>query len=123
MPLSVRRSPDKFSLGIAAAEKIFGYTAEEAIGCPITIIIPPDRYDEEKMILSRLSRGEHIEHYETIRIGKDGHLIDVSVTISPLRDSSGRVIGVSKVARNITQTNRSRSAAPPRHEHCAWPRR
>jgi len=84
------------------AEKIFGFTAQEAIGCPITIIIPPDRYDEEKMILSRLSRGERIEHYETVRMGKGGNLIDISVTISPLRDKTGRIIGASKVARDVT---------------------
>lgn len=84
------------------AEKIFGFTAEEAIGKPITIIIPSDRYDEERMILSRLSRGERIEHYETVRMGKDGRRIDISVTISPLRDSTGTVIGASKVARDVT---------------------
>src|SRR5215471_15810417 len=84
------------------AEKIFGFTADEAIGKSITIIIPSDRYDEEKMILSRLSRGERIEHYETVRTGKDGRRIDISVTISPLRDSTGTVIGASKVARDVT---------------------
>ena len=86
----------------SGAEKIFGFTAAEAIGKSITIIIPPDRYDEEKMILSRLNRGERIEHYETIRMGKGGQRIDISVTISPLRDSSGTVIGASKVARDVT---------------------
>src|SRR5215475_12681584 len=74
------------------AEKIFGFTADEAIGKSIMIIIPSDRYDEEKMILSRLSRGERIEHYETIRVGKDNRRINISVTISPLRDSTGQVI-------------------------------
>ncbi|HEY2826493.1 MAG TPA: PAS domain S-box protein [Pirellulales bacterium] len=84
------------------AEKIFGYQAVEAIGSPITIIIPPDRYDEEKMILSRLSRGERIEHYETVRMAKDGRRINISVTISPLRDSTGQIVGASKVARDVT---------------------
>jgi PAS domain S-box-containing protein len=89
------------------AEKIFGYTAEEAIGKSITIIVPEDRYSEEQMILSRLSRGERIEHYETVRMAKDGHEIDISVTISPLRDRTGKVIGASKVARDVSARKRS----------------
>ena len=91
------------------AEKIFGYTAQEAIGNPISILIPPDRYDEEKMILSRLSRGERIEHYETIRVAKDGRPINISVTISPLRDSTNRIIGASKVARDVTSRKQAES--------------
>ena len=84
------------------AEKIFGFTAAEAVGQPINIIIPPDRLDEEKMILDRLRRGERIEHYETIRLSKTGEPIDISVTISPVHDANGRVIGASKIARDIT---------------------
>ena len=84
------------------AEKIFGYTAAEAIGQPITIILPPDRLDEEKMILDRLRRGERIEHYETVRMSKTGQLIDISVTISPVRDTNGRIIGASKIARDVS---------------------
>lgn len=89
------------------AEIMFGFAPQEAIGSSITIIIPPDRYDEEKMILSRLSRGERIEHYETVRLAKDGRRIDISVTISPLRDGTGRVVGASKVARNISLRKQS----------------
>jgi PAS domain S-box-containing protein len=84
------------------AQRIFGYTPEEAIGRSVRMLIPDDRQDEEVMILSRLRRGERIEHYETIRVTKEGRLIDVSVTISPLRDETGTVVGASKVARDVT---------------------
>lgn len=86
----------------AGAERLFGYTAEEAVGQFITILIPPDRIHEERMILDRLSRGERIEHYETVRRSKQGRLIDISVTISPIRDRAGRIIGASKIARDIS---------------------
>jgi PAS domain S-box-containing protein len=86
----------------AGAERLFGYSASEAIGQSIALIIPPERLDEEQLILSRLRRGERIEHYETIRLSKDGRRIDISLTISPIRESTGRVIGASKVARDIT---------------------
>jgi PAS domain S-box-containing protein len=85
-----------------SAERIFGYTANEAIGQHITLIVPPDRHAEEYDILTRLRRGERIDHFQTVRRRKDGTLIDVSVTISPVCDFSGRVIGASKVARDIT---------------------
>src|SRR3954447_5691834 len=84
------------------AERIFGWTAEEVIGKPITIIIPRDRLQEEPKILSRLRIGERVDHFETIRQTKDGRLINVSVTISPVRDSTGKIIGASKIARDIT---------------------
>ena len=84
------------------AERIFGWTADEVIGKPITIIIPPDRQEEEPQILARLRVGERVDHFETIRQTKDGRRIHVSVTISPIRDHTGRVIGVSKVARDVT---------------------
>lgn len=84
------------------AQRIFGYSAEEAIGCSITMLIPPDRQDEESDILARIRRGEHIEHFETKRQRQDGSLLDVSLTISPVRDQRGRIIGASKIARNIT---------------------
>lgn len=84
------------------AERIFGYMAEEMIGQSILAILPPDRYDEETRILNRLRRGERIDHYETARRRKDGRLVDVSVTISPIRDASGRIVGASKVARDIS---------------------
>ena len=88
------------------AQQLFGYTADEAIGQPITLIIPPDRLDEETRIIEGLRRGERIEHYETVRRHKDGSLLDISVTISPLRDGAGHVTGASKVARGIGERKR-----------------
>ncbi|MGH8024583.1 MAG: PAS domain-containing sensor histidine kinase, partial [Limisphaerales bacterium] len=85
------------------AEQIFGYTAQEAIGKPVTILIPPENIDEEPVILARIRAGERIDHYETVRKRKDGQLIDISLTISPIKDASGKVIGASKIARDITQ--------------------
>jgi PAS domain S-box-containing protein len=84
------------------AERLFGYSASEAIGQTIALIIPPERLHEELIILSRLRRGERIEHYETVRQSKDGQRMDISLTISPIRDSTGRIIGASKIARDIT---------------------
>jgi PAS domain S-box-containing protein len=84
------------------AERIFGWTAAEVVGKPITIIIPPDRLEEEPKILERLRAGERVDHFETIRQTKDGRLLNVSVTISPVRDEQGRIIGASKIARDIT---------------------
>ncbi|HET9535484.1 MAG TPA: PAS domain S-box protein, partial [Mesorhizobium sp.] len=81
------------------AERIFGYTAEEMIGRPVTILIPTDRHKEEDGILERLRRGERIDHYETVRQRKDGSLIDVSLTVSPVKDAAGNVVGASKVVR------------------------
>ena len=89
-----------------SAERIFGYTAEDAIGQHITLIIPPERRAEESDILDRLRRGQRIDHFQTVRRRKDGTLLDVSLTISPVRDSSGRIIGASKVARDITSQKR-----------------
>jgi PAS domain S-box-containing protein len=85
-----------------SAERIFGYSAEEAIGHHITIIIPSDRLGEEVTILERLKRGERIDHYETVRVRKDGTLVHLSLTISPVMDAHGQIIGASKVARDIT---------------------
>ena len=85
------------------AERIFGYTAGEAIGQHITLIIPQDKRDEETGILERLRRGERIEHFETVRVRKDGTLLDISLTISPVRDAAGRIVGASKVARDVTK--------------------
>ena len=84
------------------AEHMFGYPASEMIGQSIRRLIPADRQAEEDMILGCLARGERVEHYETVRIAKDGRTIDVSVTVSPMRDAEGRVIGASKIARDIT---------------------
>jgi PAS domain S-box-containing protein len=92
------------------AERIFGYTAEEAVGRPITLIIPPERLDEEREILARLARGERIEHYETVRVAKDGRRLHISLTISPIRDAEGRIIGASKVARDVTERRRAEEA-------------
>jgi PAS domain S-box-containing protein len=90
----------------AAAERIFGFTAEEMIGQPITRIIPPDRLEEEPRILERLKRGERMDHFQTVRMRKDGTRLEVSVTISPIYDSSGRIVGASKIARDITELRR-----------------
>jgi PAS domain S-box-containing protein len=91
----------------AGAERLFGYTAGEAVGRPITLIIPPDRLDEEQRILARLGQGESIRQFETVRTRKDGTLFDIALTVSPVRDSDGRVIGVSKIARDITSRKRA----------------
>ena len=85
------------------AERLFGYAAEEVIGKPITLLIPPTHIDEEPVILQKLRRGERIDHYETVRKRKDGALINVSLTVSPIRDESGSIIGASKISRDITQ--------------------
>lgn len=84
------------------AERLFGYTAEEAVGRPVAMLIPLDRQDEEPGILARIGRGERIEHYETIRRRKDGSLVEISLSVSPIRNRQGRVIGAAKIARDIT---------------------
>ena len=89
------------------AERIFGYTAEEAIGQPITIVIPQDRHDEERAILTRIRRGERIDHFETIRQRKHGSLIVVSLTVSPVKNAEGKIVGASKSARDITEQKRA----------------
>jgi PAS domain S-box-containing protein len=89
------------------AERVFGYTAEEAIGQPITIVIPEDRQNEEHEILTRIRRGESIDHFETVRQRKDGSLITVSLTISPVKNAEGKIVGASKIARDITEQKRS----------------
>lgn len=91
----------------AGAERLFGYTAEDAVKKPITIIIPPDRYSEEQKILDRIHSGERVEHLETVRRRKDGSLVNVSVTVSPVRQKDGRVIGASKIARDISERVRN----------------
>jgi PAS domain S-box-containing protein len=85
------------------AERLFGYSAEEVLGKPMTMLMPADRTSEEPGILARVARGETTDHFETVRIAKDGRKVDVSVTISPIRDGQGRVIGASKIARDITE--------------------
>ena len=91
------------------AERIFGYTAAEMIGKPITTLIPPDRHHEEVKILERLRRGEHIDHYETVRQRKDGSLVDISLTISPVMDTAGKVVGASKIARDISERKQAQA--------------
>ncbi len=92
------------------AERLYGYTAAEAIGNSILIVVPEDRHQEERDILTRLQRGERVDHFETIRRRKDGALRNVSLTISPLRNQSGKIIGVSKIARDITEQKRAEEA-------------
>lgn len=89
------------------ARRLFGYTAEEVIGRPVTILIPPERLDEEPGIIGRIARGERVDHYETIRRRKDGSLIDISLTVSPIKDGAGKIIGASKIARDITDRKRA----------------
>jgi len=91
------------------AERIFGYTAEEMIGKPITILIPPDRHNEEVGILERIRRGEHVDHYETIRQRRDGTLVDISLTVSPVKDAAGKVVGASKIARDISEKKQAQA--------------
>jgi len=93
-----------------SAERLFGYTAEEAIGQSIMLIIPADRRKEEESILDRIRHGQRVDHFETVRRRKDGTLIELSVTISPVRDSTGRVVGASKVGRDITERRQSERA-------------
>ncbi len=94
----------------SAAERVFGYRADEVIGKSITILIPEDRLDEEPQIIARLKLGERIDHYETIRRRKDGILLDISLTVSPVRDAQGRIVGASKIARDITERKRTETA-------------
>jgi PAS domain S-box-containing protein len=89
------------------AERVFGYSAEEAIGQPITIVIPKERLHEEHEILTRIRRGERVDHFETVRRRKDGSLIDISLTVSPVRNEEGTIVGASKIARDITEQKRS----------------
>jgi PAS domain S-box-containing protein len=95
-----------------AAERIFGYTAAEMIGRPLLTVIPPDRHSEEVEILAKLRRGERIDHFETARQRKDGDLIDVSITVSPVRDAAGKIVGASKIVRDV----RERKQAEARQE-------
>ena len=90
------------------AERIFGYLPDEAIGQPITLVIPEDRRSEEREILTRIRRGERIDHFETVRQTKHGSLIVVSLTVSPVKDAKGKIVGASKIARDITEQKRNR---------------
>jgi PAS domain S-box-containing protein len=90
----------------AGATRIFGYAPEEMIGQPITRIIPAELHHDEETILARLRRGEHIDHFDTVRVAKDGRRVDISLTVSPLRDRFGTIVGASKVARDISDRRR-----------------
>ena len=103
-----------------SAERLFGYTAAEAVGQPVaTLLIPADRQEEEPEILSRLRRGERVDHFETKRRRKDGTLLDISLTISPVKDARGNIVGASKIARDITEQMRTREALRRANEHLA----
>jgi PAS domain S-box-containing protein len=99
-----------------AAERVFGYRAVEAVGRSITLIIPPERLAEEDTVLARMRRGERTDHFDTIRQTKDGRLIDVSITVSPIRNADGTVIGASKIARDITERKRAEAELKQLHE-------
>src|SRR4029077_13375137 len=105
------------------AERLFGYAAEEAVGQNITLIIPPERRHEERTIVEQLTRGERVDHFETVRMRKDGSLLDVSLTISPMTDASGRVVGASKLARDITERKRAEEALRQAQPALAHPSR
>jgi PAS domain S-box-containing protein len=90
----------------SGAEQLFGYTADEAVGQSITMLIPPDRLSEEDVVLTRIRAGQRVDHFETVRWRKDGTLVDVSVTVSPIRDATGAIVGASKIARNISDRKR-----------------
>ena len=94
----------------AGAERIFGYSAQEMIGRPITTIIPPELQQDEVMILQTIARGERIEHFETVRMNRNGERLDVSLTISPVKDEMGRIVGAAKIARDITQHKKAERA-------------
>jgi len=98
------------------AGRVFGYSASEAVGKPMSMLMPTEGVDEESDILARIRRGESVEHFETVRIRKDGDSIDISATISPIRDGSGAVVGASKIARDITERKRADAVLAKRSE-------
>ena len=103
------------------AEQPFGYKPDEVLGKPITILIPADRIDEEPEIIERVRRGERVDHYDTVRRRKDGSLIDISLTVSPLKDADGRIVGASKIARDITEAQAGPGAAKAARERDETP--
>jgi PAS domain S-box-containing protein len=90
-----------------AAERLFGYRAEEILGRPISVLMPPERHDDMEAILGRIRQGEKVDHYETVRISKDGRHIDVSLSVSPVKDGAGRIVGAAKIARDISGRKRA----------------
>ena len=95
------------------AERLFGYTADEIIGKPITVLVPPDRHNEELGIIERIRQGERVIRYETVHGRKDGTPLDISMAVSPINDETGNVIGASKIARDVTERVRTDADAPP----------
>jgi PAS domain S-box-containing protein len=95
----------------AGAERMFGYTAAEAVGQHITIVIPEHLHREEEFVMAEVRQGRVVDHYETVRRAKDGHVLDVSLTVSPIRDSNGQVVGASKIARDVTERRRAEREA------------
>ena len=87
----------------AGAERLYGYAAEEAIGQPVSLIMPPELPDELSKVLAQIRQGQRVDHYETVRMRKDGRRIEVSVTVSPVQDRAGRIVGASSIARDITE--------------------
>ena len=100
-----------------AATRLFGYTAEETVGRPITILIPPDRLDEERVLIGRVAAGERVDHYETIRLRKDGTEVTLSISLAPVLDASGKVIGASKTARDLTERRKTEAALRRTEDH------
>ena len=109
MRSSVSRSTESFKAGTLRPNGCSGFTAEEAIGRHISLVIPPDRLAEEEQIIASLRAGKRIEHFETERLRRDGQHIAVSLTISPIKDDTGNVIGASKIVRDITEQKRAES--------------
>jgi PAS domain S-box-containing protein len=99
----------------AGAERLYQYSAAEARGRPITILLPPERYDESVQIVERIVRGERIDHFETVHVRKDGRPVDVSLTISPIRDAAGKIAGASLISRDITERKRAEEAVRTAH--------
>ena len=99
-----------------AAGRLYGYTADEVIGRPVTILIPPDRHDEQRTIFQRIMRAERIKNYETVRQRKDGSSVDVSLTISPVKNAEGKIVGASSITRDITEQKRAEE-----RKRCSWP--
>src|SRR5262249_51401426 len=89
------------------AQALYGYTADEVVGKPLVLLVPPDHPDEIPQLIARLARGERIEHFETVRVRKDGSRVDVSLTISPIKNADGQIIGASKIARDISDRKRT----------------
>src|SRR5580658_3116145 len=105
----------------SSAERIFGYREDGVLGKPITIIIPPELQAQEADILRRLRSGERIEHFETVRVTKAGKRVLISLTVSPVRDLSGRIVGASKIARDVTQIRQSSRRCETANKECGSP--